>query len=521
MKSKKWIVITIISLVLIAAALVFSFVWMLPMINKKQALNKLAEGDETKVAEIVSELDKDAQEEWKKDVEDIVVYTVNQYLDGKKNYDETFKVLQAVEQIRTFEGMTAEGFRYINIPKLEQIYVEAAGLFTDDGNDAYDQKAKEFERVHYAQKDDKDTGLYYNWDSKSKDDYKTAVTAALDAKLKEKYDAYTAGTLSYEDIKKFTNTARSLWYSEYAYEVSNDLYYDELFQRSLEEFQKQYDEKNYFDVMDNVKYFKESYANEKSWSRWESRFDELYKKAEEEGPKYYEDKAIEYASKGEIYYAEDLMDQMKRYYGDNVDLSKIQKAIKDNTHEEWMEEYVSLMDDWKKHLTEDLKYGGMTAELVDCSQLSVDIINPQYVMLYDFDNSGIPELILRGTEYMAVYAYNGNNYEFSGVITPMGVGNPPYVVVGLTQEIEEGIPAIAEALIRFKDEGFFLDKIVATTSYNGEVYYLGMDENGDATVISESDYNKDKEMIEGNITGQLPVGVSISDYKEYIYSYTN
>ena len=78
--------------------------------------------------------------------------------------------------------------------------------------------------------------------------------------------------------QNLSRTARSLWYSEYAYEVSNDLYYDELFQRRLEEFQKQYEEKNYFDVMDNVKYFKESYANEKSWSRWESRFDELYKK---------------------------------------------------------------------------------------------------------------------------------------------------------------------------------------------------------------------------------------------------
>ena len=521
MKSKKWIVVTIISLVLIAASVVFAFVWMLPMIKKNSALNKLAEGESADIAEMIADMDADQKTEIKKDVNDVVVYSVNQYLDGKKNYNETYKVLKAVEQIKACRGMSAEGFRLMNIPKLKQIYEEGVQLYTEDKNDAYDEKEEEFSWIYHAKLKDVDEELYYNWDSAARGTYDEAVQSALDEVLKEKYDEFSAGTVTYEEVKKYDEVAKDFWYSDYAFEVSNELYYDEYFQERLADYQKDYDEKEYFDVLDNIRYLKENYSGEKAWDRWKDRFEELNNKAEETGKTYYVDQAIQYVNDGDTYEAEWLMSRMKSYFGEDFDLSKVEEAIKANTHEEWMEEYVALMDNWKSELNNDLPYAGMTAELIDCKQLSADIINPQNVVLYDFNNDGVPELALKGAEYTAVYAYNGYGTELTGVITLMGVGNPPYAAIALTQEIEEGVPAYAEALIRYKEECWFLDKIVATTSYLGEVYYLGRNDDGDVEMISETDYLAIKKEIEENVKGDLPAGVGINDYKDYIYGYSN
>lgn len=521
MKSKKWIIITIISVVLLAASIVFLFVYLLPTMKTGKALDELAEGDDDAI-ELFGEMDSDKRDSLKDDVKDIIVYTANQYVDGKKNYKETFDVLSTVEKIRAYRGMTEEAFEIITLPKLKDIY-ETAVLAYDGGNavgqDFYD--AQNDFNAALRLKEDKDDvdSIYYDWDSNTSDKFNKAMTDAMDAYLKEKEDAYAAGDMEYQKIMDYCTTASYFWYSDYASSLRNTLYYEEVLSKNYDEIKAEYDEKEYFDVIDDVNYEKNWYEDQEAWKKWGPKFEELAQQATDQGKVYYVQEAIRYVNEGDMYEAEWLMSKMKQYFGDDFDLSEVEAAIEENSHEAWMEAYVEMMKGWRQEVESDLKYASMTAGLIDPSQYTVDDINPDRVILQDLDGDKTPELLLKGEKQILVYGYDGYDADFAGLLTPIGFGNTPYVVVEASEKIDEETDVAVEALLSYKDCRFTAEKIVGHAEYMGQTVYLHATGDGNAEQLDEETYKTELAEVESYISGNLPEGVAITDYEEYIYHY--
>ena len=526
MKKKKWIIITLISLLFIAAAVVVTFVVLLPKMKENKALDKLAAGEKSESTSLFGEMDNEKRDSLKDDVKDIVVYTANQYLEGKKSYSETFNVFEAVEEIRNYRGMTSEAFGIINEPKLLELYEEAVSNYRSSNmGTEFENVRDEFKRVYRMQKNDLDIGIYYGWEQDVENLYDEKIDTALDNRLKEKYTEYQAGSLDAERMNDYCEVAEAFWYSEYAYDLDTILYYDNLLAGDYEDFKKKLDDKAYFEVIDAVDGEKRWYGEVDAWDNWAPKFEDLRNEAIEKGKSFYVEKAIEAANEKRNDEVESLSQNMKKYFGEDFDLSAVEQAVKDNTHEHWQECYVGLLDgDWKSQLNEDLKSAGVTAEMVDCSELTADDINPTNVTLYDLDGDGTPELILRGTEYVAVYRPVGSpeytDTVLEGVLAPMGLGDVPYVVEGMTKNID-GKDITAEALIRYHDSTFFADKIVAYANVDGTEYYLHYNENNEIETIDFETYQKEKAEIEENIKKSFDIGVKIDQYKEYIYGYTS
>ena len=526
MKSKKWIVITLISLLLMAAAAVVTFVVLLPKMKENKALDKLAAGEKSEATELFGEMDNEKRESLKEDVKDIVVYTANQYLEGKKNYNETFDVFEAVEEIRNYRGMTAEAFGIINEPKLIELYEEAVTNYQGgNGGSAFEKSRDNFRNVYRMQKDENSIGIYYGWDEDEEELYDKKIDTALDNCLKDKYTSYQAGTLNSDKMNDYCDVAEAFWYSEYAYDLDSILYYDKVLGEDYDRIKQKLDAQEYFEVIDAVDGEKRWYGEVDAWNNWASKFDDLRNQAIEKGKTYYVEQAVQAANEKNTYEVESLTEKMKEYFGEDFDLSAVEQAVKDNTHLHWQECYVGFFEgDWRKRLNEDLQYAGVTAELVDCTKLTVDDIDPQYVTLYDLDNDGTPEMCLRGTTYIAVYRPVGSedyiDSILEGVIAPMGFGDPPYIVEGLTQTVDDK-EITAEALIYYHDSTFFVDKIVSYSNYQGTDYYLHYNEDGDVEMIDFEAYQKEKAEIEEHLKKSIDIGVKIDQYKEYIYGYTS
>ena len=513
MKSKKWIVISLISLLLIAASVVLLFVWVLPSMKTSKALDAMAEGDSSKVSEVFGEMDDDKKNDLKADVNDIVVYTANQYLEGKKSYEDTFKVLTTVESVRSYRGMTADAFALINLPKLKQLYDETAAAGAGgDHNDAFYAKRDEFRQVYHIQKDENDIGVYYAWDSDVTTKYDDQLQPGLEAYLKEKEAEYDAGQIDVQKLMDYCDAAESLWYSEYAYELDNLLYYDDLIKKEYDEIKAEFDEKEYFDVMEDVDYVESWYSDQKAWEKWEAKYKELKTQAEEEGKKYYIEEAIRLVNEGEKYEAQWLVDEIKENFGQDFDVSAVEAAMKKKEDEKYKEAYLEFMKDWKNNLSRDMSYASMTAGLYFPSEINVDDMGIAYVYLYDFDADGTPELVLRGTEYVAVYTFDGYDADFTGILKPMGLAKAPKVVVCASELLEEtGTEAISEAILKFEDRNWKIENIVAYTIYQDEYYYFKGKANGDPEPTDEEGYKNERIFIEAAMEGQFPAGISVDE----------
>jgi len=522
-KSKKWMIITVISFVFIAASIVLFFVWVLPSMNKNKALKAIADGDVEQAEKLFREKTIEERNSLKEDVKDIVVYTANQYIDGKKSYDDMYKVMETVEEITPYEGLTADAFIRINVPKMVETYQEALKVYGENGdNDKFRSKRDEFDNYRDVEYND-NLSLKYGWERTQLDAYEKAYETTLDAELKKKYEEYEAGSIEYGDIKAAADVASSLWYSEYAYEISNELYYDNYLRGRFETLHNQYEEKQYFDVIDDVESVKNNYSKEHAWSRWEDKFEEIKKQASEQAKTYYVQQAVEYANSGDSYEAEYIMGKLRERFGDDVDVSPIEAAILENSHADWQKAYVAFMADWQNNLANDMAAavdnGYITAELYNPDAITMADLDAKYVTLYDVDKNGIPEMFLRGTEYVAVYTYDDSSVIYTGYIAPMGVGGKGEMIVGASQEVD-GANIIAEALIKFKKNTWSLSNAIAYAYQNDQYAYVIMSDDGDVQQVSEDEYKKNQEKIEGRMKGQLPVGAEIAKYEDYIYSYS-
>ena len=516
MKSKKWIIIGIISLLLITAELVVLLLWVLPGMKKNKALKALEDGDKAAAVELFEELGSSKTEDMKDRVKDIIVYKSNQCLGGSIQYDSFFKTMDAVEAVHEFRGMTADAFTAVNIPRLKQNYEDAIKAYDKDKYGAdYSAKLVEYGNLRKCRLSDNETGLYYTWDDSQAYPYKELVEKTMDDCLKQKYDAYQKGTLDFEAMNSASEVAVDMWYSDYCDQVRSELRSESRLKEALSQAKAYYDGQEYWEAIDYIDNLRNDYGNNEVFSKWKERFDTMEQDAKDRAKTYYKEQAIQAAKDGNTDKAEDIIDELKERFGADFDV----KDIEDNMHSDWQKAYVEYMKNWKIHLTGDLKNDDSFTKELSGDSVDLNKEEPKKIFLYDFDSDETPEMILASTTVLYILTYKDGKVVFTGAMQWLGLGDKPYII-GTFKINQEGNEATIEALLKLNGKEWDAETYVIWATDGTETRYAIGHGNDDPETVEEDAYNTAKAEIEGKIvTTTLAGGATIADAEKYINDY--
>ena len=521
MKHKKWVIMFLVSLVLIASAVVFTFVFLIPKIERGKLLDAVLTGDEAKTKENFRELTNEDKEDLREDIQDIVVYTHNRYIDGKISYDDLFATYSTVESIRNYRGMTEKSMENLQPAKLIDSYEKAVGLYDPDGSrsgDAYKQERDNFRNLMRCKNKDGDS-LRSNWESDLKDAYDKKVTDALDAYLKEKYEAYRNGSMDYDKADAYARTADSFWGSDYSGKIRAQIYYDKWYQERLDEAEEYAAKKEYFSALNRIDSVRRNNENVAEYAAWKSRFNEKYKEYEEAAKSYYTEQAIEYIKEGDTYQADYLVRQLKEHFGEDFDTSAIDAA----RPAEWIDPFLKVMKNWKSNLKNDYQRYRNNAGIYN--EYDFDEYLPDQILLMDLDADGTPEMILQNSEQDAfIYSYHdGNTWFMGGVIDYKGIREPGEFLFAMTLKDEDGYSMTYRILECVRDHQLVVDRCICHMVKGEEHrYYEGTNitvsgDFDDIAEIDEATYNQKKDEFDAlKKADSMPVGVAIDGYEEYI-----
>ena len=514
MKTKKWITIGLISLAVLIASVVLLFVLVLPGINRVNGMKALEEGNKTEASKYFGEMEREKQEDFKDDVKDLVVYKANQCLKGEISYDEFFKVMDTIEDVRGFRGMTEAAFVAVNGPRMKNLYQEAVEEYKKNGSSsAFTAKRDEFRLLRDAEWNGY-SALLYNWDDY--DDFRDKLQDPLEADLKAQYSSYQAGTVDYDTMAAYIEVAENFWYSENAYTMSSEMYYDKVLKQELEEAKEYYDKEDYWSALRIIDNAKEWYGEEAAYSKWASRFDTMKEEAETKAKTYYVDKAIEAAKEGDTYEVESIISQLKDRFGEDFDVS----AIEQNLHTEWQKAYVEYFaGDWKSDIQTEIDYIDPEDDFYGLKHMDMDKDLPTKMFMYDFDNDKVPEILLANSTYMFIYAYYNGSVRLAGGLQWRGLGDKPYIVSTAVVQAEVADINVT-LLVKYEKGELAPEKMTAYATSDGQEVYAVATTGDNLEQVEKDAYNTATEEILAQVkTTSLSGGANVSDYEKYIYSW--
>ena len=516
MKTKKWITIGLISLALLIASVVLLFVLVLPGIKYNKAMKALEEGDKSDAAELFSQMSRDKVDSFKDDVKDLIVYKANQCIKSEISYEDFFEVMEAVEEISSFNGMTVDALKAVNAPRMKQLYLDGVAEHKKNSNsDAYRKIRDEFKDLKDASWDDS-LPLRYSWSEAEVKSYDSTVTDPLEAEMKSQYEAYNAGTIDYDTMNAYAETAEDFWYSDEAYKIRSEMYYDKIFKEYLDEAKEEFDKEDYWDCIRSIDSTRSWYGEEDVFSKWKSQFDTLYEEAENKAKTYYVDKAIEAAKDGDTYEVESIVGKLKEHFGDDFDTS----AIEENLHSEWQKAYVEFFaSDWKAQIKKEIDALEDGNDLFGLKSMDVDKDLPSKMFLKDLDGDGVPEVLLADSKYMVVITYYNRSVRICGILQWKGLGDGSKIISAGDMKYE-GIDIKITLLTELKNGQLDYLKMAAVGTQDGQVVH-GLAENGSGLEqVDEETYNAAVESITAEIKSTaLSGGANLADYEKYIYSY--
>lgn len=507
MKSKKWTNIAIVSLVLIAVELVLLFVLVLPTMRLNKVYKLLDNGDVTEVKEVYGKLSDGKAEKFGELLPDFATYEVNKFIDGKIEYDELKEVFKTIEKCsKSYSDKLEDAYLNADMIQLKKLYLDAVSIYMEDEySDDYDEKGDQFYDIMWGYSDDDSYGVsYYENDE---------VQNMLKAVLEEKYDAFIAGDIDYDTMEAYAEVACDFFEGDsyyYASEIDNDLYWIETYSDAYETAKEYYDNEEYFECIEECDnqilwYFSED--GEGDTTGYYEKFKQLRDDAYEAGKTYYITKAEDLINNGDTYEGEELLKQIEEVYGDDVDTSSVWELTRDA----WMTPYVEFMDDWDANVRAAINSGIIVSEYDNIALLSYDDYTPYSIYLYDIDENGTPELMLRADDYIYyIFTYDGSEVIYTGAVKITSLYDGPYMI------IECMTPP----------DGYYGHEFIMFDGKSWSVveYYLANDDEGlyivngmDATVdeaIEEQDRLYD--MVRSDYLDYA----DIEDYEDFIYSYT-
>jgi biopolymer transport protein ExbD len=498
MQTKKWKNITIVSLIAIVVEVVLLFVLVAPAIKSNKLFKNIEAGKEKKAVKVYDEMSKSQQKRVRKKLDDFGTYQVNQYIEGKKTYDDIIDSLEVAAELDD----DTEDIMEIYIGKaasieLVKLYETAVAEYIKDDGDLSDL---------FDECDDKFYDIWYDLDDTD------AADEELCDYLNAKYDDYKAGNMDAETMNMYAEVG---YYYVFAYssdafdlssDIVSDMYYVRMYEDDLAEAQEYYDNEEYFDCIeaceDELDWY---FYDDKDETGYKEKFQALYDDAYETGKTYYLSQAEDLINSGDIDGGKDLLYDIEDVYGDDVDTSSVWEL----TRGAWMTPYVEFMDNWEENLRSDVASADAIGPYDDPKTLDMDTYLPDEIYLYDIDGNGTPELMLAGDDYTYfIYTYDGSNVVFTGAIRIASLAGDSQIVAEPISA-PDGIMQAYE-LLTFVDNTWTVGEYYMT---DGETYEV----NGVEATEEEAEalYNEFYDMKQSVYLDYD----YIDDYEDFIYSY--
>lgn len=403
-KSKKWLVIAIISLVLFAAEVVAAFLFVLPSMQKNEFFDYVKKGDVNLAGDAQKTIDK-LSDSNKKDavdmVEDLIVKETNNYISGKKSYSELKRLLITVENIKDCWGMTAGCFKEANKLELGKIYDELAQM--TNGSSEFEDKKLEFKNVYMItdennQETDQATVDYLGYfEENVQIDYMNGIKEYLESKLKISYDEYVAGNL---DADKLSNEAELVielvyngYYSEgFAYTVQEELKINKEIRDYRDSITSKIDSKDYIGALKAYDEVSSKYGSNVVYLDYRTEIEELRQKAYDQGQEYYKAQFEDLKTAKDKDGAQKLYDEIKDYYGSVFNIDEILGSMKP----EWADAYIDFLKNYEANCKAGMDLDTEFDMVMKFTSADYAKDAPIEYLLMDVTGDKIPELILMG-----------------------------------------------------------------------------------------------------------------------------
>ncbi len=491
MKNKKWMTVTIASLVLIIIEVILLFVLILPGKKVNDVFKELENGNGRKADRILDELSDSGEDKVKDHMDDFATYQCNQYLDGKITYEKLDKTLSAINELDDYYQFSRTYYSYVASKEILKLYEQGYTEYKTNGETSlYDSLEDQSEDIYY--------GLY---DTDNVDE-------ELKAYLEEKYNSFLNGNLSFEDMQAYVYVAEDFFGGDalsYAYDIDSDLYMIESYQEDYDTAKEYYDNKQYFETIEKCD---SVYIDENDTTGFYDKFQALRQDAYDEGKTYYVKQAEDCANSGDYATAREIIAQIKEVYGTEVDVSAVEALMKDP----WMDAYAQYVENVTENLKTDAATGVKIGNCDDTSTINVDDYIPEELYLYDFDGNGTPEMLLTYDTYAWIIGFDGEKAVLTGFVQAATFCDVPYFVTipMLMPENHSGY-----ALLEFSNN-----------AWNVVTYYYAADDGSrfevDGAEVSYDECSAKHDEIAGyeNKDIKINYGDFIENYEDVIYNYT-
>ena len=525
-KSKKWLVIAIISLVLFAAEVVAAILFVLPSMQKNEFFDYVKKGDVALAGDAQKTIDKLSDSDKKAAVdmvEDLIVKETNNYINGKKSYEELKRLLVTVENIKNCWGMTAGCFKEANKLELGKIYDELVSIGKDGAG--YAEKKQEFSEVFLitgintaAAEDEASTIEYLGYfDQNVVETYKTEIKEFLEAKLKTSYDEYVAGNLDADRLSDETEIMIDAVYSNifadgFAYTVKEELKVVKEIQEYRDSIKSKTDSQDYVGALKTYLELYEKYGSNVVYLDYRTEIEELRQKAYDEGLTFYKNKFDEFQQAKDKDGAQKLYDEIKDFYGEAFNIDEIIGSMKP----EWADTYI----DYLKNLEANCKAGmDLETEMDKVMKFtSADYAKDTLTdfLLADITGDKIPELIIMGNDTSHIVTYENGKAVYLATTGILAYTAENTLVTAYVHN--ENSEWATEIYAEFSFSGSALK--VITSSYG----YVDKDGNkiykvDGADADNEGFVNKGNEIIAKAVKDLPSSGRLDSDYETVINNY--
>lgn len=497
---KKWIVVTVVSFSVMIFSVLFALLFVLPKINRERFLSSVSEGDAARADRAAERLSSGEKADMYEDIRDIVVYSHNQYADGKMSYEELLGVYRVVEKFPEYRGITAESLAEVQFPKLTECIERGALAY---GQAGFFQEQDAFDDLMKVRGAGGQESVSEKWEENTRVVYETKIKRALDAYLMGKYAQYKAGTMGYEEVKSCLDTASSYCETEYTEQLEDELYFDGVFLKALDRIDQCEQEENYLGALDRIAEARNYYEDLEQYASWKDKFDSWQEKLTEKAKDYYTKKAIDCIANEDLMEAEEIVREMKRRFGDGFDTTPIDEV----RPPAWVEPYLKFMGGgWEKTIRDYFIREGM------------DYYPPVQVLLWDLNGNGTPELLLDdGDHHTSIFTLHENNVTPVDYLTDYQyVGkNGEFIYTGTTRE--DGAEVTERRVLCFTENQMLLDVGVLHIMKDGEHRYLLRNYDREDEELGEAEYMQLKNEIDERRAGEsLTGGAPVEEYEEYI-----
>ena len=416
-KSKKWLVIAIISLVLFAAEVVAAILFVLPSMQKNEFFDYVKKGDVALAGDAQKTIDKLSDSDKKAAVdmvEDLIVKETNNYINGKKSYEELKRLLVTVENIKNCWGMTAGCFKEANKLELGKIYDELVAIGSNGSG--YADKEQEFKDVFYitdyASEGEEQTMVNYlgYFEESVQLEYINGIKEYLEAKLKASYDSYVAGSLDANKLSDETDMLIKLVYEGYytdgfAYTVRDELKISKEIREYRDAIKTKADSQDYVGALKTYLELYEKYGSNVVYLDYRTEIEELRQKAYDDGLTFYKNKFDELLKAKDKDGAQKLYDEIKDFYGEAFNIDEIIGSMKP----EWADAYIYViknLDDVVKQCMDSETEMDKVMPLTSADFIAGDATD---YLIADLDGNKTPELIIMGATMSHIFTYENGN----------------------------------------------------------------------------------------------------------------